>query len=74
MAPLVMRFPKYQRYMIWVGWCICILGILAGSFMDTLPGLIMTQGVTYGGTLIFHYARAAANILQSDLLCSTILS
>ena len=49
MAPLVRRFPKYQRHMIWVGWLICILGILVGSFMNSLPGLIMTQGVTYGG-------------------------
>ena len=53
MAPLVKRFPKYQRLMIFIGWPICILGILAGSFVNTLPGLIMTQGVMYGGS----YAR-----------------
>lgn len=49
MVPFVKRFPKYQRQMIWVGWLICILGILAGSFVDSLPGLIVTQGVTYAG-------------------------
>lgn len=49
MAPLVKRFPKYQRHMIFLGWPVCILGILAGSFVNTLPGLIMTQGVLYGG-------------------------
>jgi hypothetical protein len=49
MTPLVKRFPKHQRNMVFVGWSICILGILAGSFVSTLPGLILTQGVMYGG-------------------------
>lgn len=73
MAPLVKRFPRYQRHMVWVGWPICILGILAGSFMDTLPGLIMTQGVMYGGkfSLISHSKRL---LTFYSWICSILLS
>jgi hypothetical protein len=48
MVPLVKRFPKYQKHMIWFGWLLCISGLVAGSFVNTLPGLIITQGIMYG--------------------------
>ncbi|OIW22987.1 major facilitator superfamily transporter [Coniochaeta ligniaria NRRL 30616] len=54
--PLIKRYQKYQRQMIWVGWPLCIAGLAAGSFTSTLEGLILTQGVAYGlGFLIFYY-------------------
>jgi len=49
MAPLVKRYPKYQMHMIWLGWPLCIIGLVAGSFATTLPALIVTQGMMYGG-------------------------
>ncbi|KAI4728764.1 MFS general substrate transporter [Aureobasidium sp. EXF-10728] len=49
MAPLVKRYPFYQRYMVWVGWMICLASLVAGSFADSLGSLIITQGVMYGG-------------------------
>jgi hypothetical protein len=49
MAPLVKRFPIYQRHMVVVGWMICLGGMVAGSFADTIGALIVTQGVMYGG-------------------------
>ncbi|TVY45278.1 Fujikurins efflux protein [Lachnellula subtilissima] len=42
------RFPKFQRLQIWIGWPLCILSLVAGSFAETLNGLIATQGVMYG--------------------------
>ncbi|CAH0054098.1 unnamed protein product [Clonostachys solani] len=54
--PLIQRYPWWQRQMIWVGWPICILGLVLGSFASTLEVLILTQGVAYGlGFLIFYY-------------------
>lgn len=50
MCPLVKRHPKYKLHMICVGWLLCILGLVAGSFADTLPSLIITQGLMYGGS------------------------
>ncbi|TVY21630.1 Fujikurins efflux protein [Lachnellula arida] len=47
-AALTKRFPKFQRQQVWLGWPLCILGLIAGSFTTTLPGLIATQGVMYG--------------------------
>jgi MFS family permease len=47
-AAVTKRFPKYQRLQIWIGWPICILGLVAGSFVESLGGLIATQGVMYG--------------------------
>ncbi|CAG9982767.1 unnamed protein product [Clonostachys byssicola] len=54
--PFIQRYPWWQRQMIWVGWPICILGLVLGSFASTLEVLILTQGVAYGlGFLIFYY-------------------
>lgn len=50
MAPLVKLYPVYQRYMVWLGWMICVAALVAGSFADTIGSLIMTQGVMYGST------------------------
>lgn len=42
--------------MISVGWLLCIIGLVAGSFADSLGTLIVTQGVLYGiGFVIFYY-------------------
>lgn len=49
MTPLVKRFPKYHMHMVLVGWPLCIAGLVAGSFATTLPTLIVTQGIMYGG-------------------------
>ncbi|KAI1321553.1 major facilitator superfamily domain-containing protein [Xylariaceae sp. FL0255] len=47
-APFIMPFV--------VGWSICIIGLVLGSFVSTLEALILTQGVAYGiGFLIFYY-------------------
>ncbi|KAI4735786.1 MFS general substrate transporter [Aureobasidium sp. EXF-12298] len=63
MAPLVKKFPMYQRHMVvagWIiclaGWIICLAGMVAGSFADSIGALIVTQGVMYGvGYLIIFY-------------------
>lgn len=42
--------------MIWIGWPICLLGLVAGSFARNLGTLILTQGVMYGtGFILFYY-------------------
>lgn len=55
-AMLSKRFPKYHRQQIWVGWPICIGGLVAASFMKSIGGLIVTQGVMYGvGFIVLTY-------------------
>jgi MFS family permease len=34
--------------MIWTGWLLCIVGLVASSFADTIGALIATQGIMYG--------------------------
>lgn len=54
--PFIKRFSIYRRYMIWIGWPLCLLGLVAGSFARTPATLIVTQGVMYGvGFTIFYY-------------------
>ncbi|PGH07568.1 hypothetical protein AJ79_06238 [Helicocarpus griseus UAMH5409] len=54
--PFVHRYQRWQRQMIWIGWPICMAGLVFGSFASTLEVLILTQGVAYGlGFLIFYY-------------------
>ncbi|RDI77290.1 hypothetical protein Vi05172_g12708 [Venturia inaequalis] len=59
-APVVVLlmdwFPGWERMWVWVGWPLCLGGLVAGSFATTLPGLILTQGVMYGtGFVLFYY-------------------
>lgn len=54
MAPLVKRFPMYQRHMVVAGWVVCLAGMVAGSFADTIGALIVSQGVMYGGMLRYQ--------------------
>lgn len=55
-TPLIRRWSKYRTHMICVGWPLCILGLIAGSFANTLGTLLLTQGVMYGvGFIIFYY-------------------
>lgn len=49
MVPLVRRFPKYQKHMIWAGWLVCIIALVGASFATSFTGLVITQGVMYGG-------------------------
>ncbi|KAF4549902.1 MFS-type transporter-like protein 24 [Elsinoe fawcettii] len=54
--PIIKHYHKYQQQMIWIGWPLCILGLVAGSFASSLEFLILSQGVLYGlGFLIFYY-------------------
>lgn len=55
-ALLTKRFPKYQKHQIWLGWPLCIVGLLTASFATTVNGLIATQGVVYGlGFVLLTY-------------------
>lgn len=51
-APLattvVKRFPHRRRFMVYSGWILCICGLLAASFANTVSSLIATQGLLYG--------------------------
>lgn len=42
------KYHKYQRQQIWAGWPLCILSLVAASFMNSVNGLIGTQGILYG--------------------------
>ncbi|QDS77728.1 hypothetical protein FKW77_004403 [Venturia effusa] len=50
------RFQGCERALIWIGWPLCLGGLVAGSFATTLAGLIFTQGVMYGvGFVLLYY-------------------
>lgn len=54
--PFIKRFGRWRRRMIWIGWPLCLLGLVAGSFATTLETLVLTQGVMYGlGFTIAYY-------------------
>jgi MFS family permease len=54
-TPLVKRFQRWQRHMITAGWAGCVLSLVAASFMKSVNGLIVTQGVLYGTSFILLY-------------------
>lgn len=56
MAIVVRRLQGYRQYMIWTGWPLCIIALLASSFVSSIGALIVTQGIIYGtGFLIFYF-------------------
>ena len=60
MAVLVRRYQNYRPLLIWVGWVLCITGLVAGSFADTLGALIVTQGIMYGSKYPQTLSRIAS--------------
>ena len=55
-TPFVKKYQRYQRHMVCVGWVICIVSLIAGSFATQIGTLIFTQGILYGtGVLILYY-------------------
>ncbi|KAL2434155.1 hypothetical protein ABEF95_014803 [Exophiala dermatitidis] len=46
--PLTKRYARWRRRMVWIGWTLCLIGLIAGSFATTLKTLVLTQGVLYG--------------------------
>lgn len=47
-SPLVGKYQRFQRHLVVVGSALCALSLLAASFVNSVPGLIATQGVMYG--------------------------
>ena len=53
---MVKRWQRWHRYMVWFGWTLSILGLLAGSFAKDIGSLIATQGILYSlGVLIMYF-------------------
>lgn len=53
--PIAFRFARYQRYIIFFGWSLCILGLVAASFATKVWHLLLTQGVMYGAGWVICY-------------------
>lgn len=55
-TPFVIKHQRYQRHMIFIGWLICIVALLASSCATKVWHLMITQGFLYGaGTVILYY-------------------
>ncbi|KAG4423573.1 hypothetical protein IFR04_003255 [Cadophora malorum] len=55
-AFFTIKYPTYQKYMIWGGWLVCSLALVASSFATQVWHLIVAQGFLYGfGFLIIYY-------------------
>ncbi|MCJ1382425.1 hypothetical protein MMC17_005538 [Xylographa soralifera] len=55
-TPFVKKYQRYQRHMVCLGWSLCIVSLIAGSFATQIGTLIFTQGILYGtGVLILYY-------------------
>ncbi|CAG9942871.1 unnamed protein product [Clonostachys rosea f. rosea IK726] len=54
-APFVKRFGRWRQHMVIFGSAICVVSLVLASFVNTVVGLIWTQGVLYGvGFLILY--------------------
>ncbi|KAL9576540.1 MAG: hypothetical protein Q9212_007013 [Teloschistes hypoglaucus] len=53
--PFIKFFPRCRRPMVWIGWALSVVSLIAASFATTLGVLIATQGVIYtvGITILY---------------------
>lgn len=55
-APLIKRYHRWQYHMVLVGTATCAISLLAASFVNSVAGLIVTQGAIYGlGFLVVYF-------------------
>jgi MFS family permease len=47
-SPICLRYPKYQRHILVIGWAGCVLSLVLASFATQVWQLILFQGVMYG--------------------------
>lgn len=71
MVYLIRRYQNYRFQIIWIGWPVCILGLIAGSFANSLGPLIFTQGIMYGSECQNHSRTTlcACSKLLASRLC-----
>lgn len=42
------KYSLPRKTYIWIGFSLCVIGLVSSAFIDSLPGLIMMQGIVYG--------------------------
>ena len=64
---LVRRFQRSRILIVWIGYTICIIGLVFGSFADGIGTLILTQGIMYGGEDMRPHRR-----VEHTLICKLV--
>jgi MFS family permease len=59
-TPLAKKYQRWQPHLVAIGSGLCILSLIAASFVNSVAGLIATQGVLYG---------LAFTILYMPMIC-----
>lgn len=45
---IILRWPQYQRHMCFIGWLLCLIGLVGASFATEVWHLLFFQGFVYG--------------------------
>ncbi|KAF2488968.1 MFS general substrate transporter, partial [Lophium mytilinum] len=47
-SPITLRYPQYHLHILFLGWALCISGLILASFATQTWHLMLTQGAMYG--------------------------
>jgi MFS family permease len=53
---LVIRYLDHRIHMLWLGWALCILGLVGASFATQVWHLHLFQGITYGAGWVVYWS------------------
>jgi MFS family permease len=53
---LVIRYVDHRIQMLWLGWSLCIVGLVGASFATQVWHLHLFQGVTYGAGWVIYWS------------------
>ncbi|KAF5388983.1 hypothetical protein D9757_005084 [Collybiopsis confluens] len=53
--PLINRYPWYKTHTMVMGLVLCVAGLVGAAYVESVQGLIITQGIMYslGGSLLY---------------------
>jgi len=55
-TPAMIRYPQYRTHLIWGGWIICVVSLIAASCASELWHLVLSQGLAFSiGFSILYY-------------------
>lgn len=56
-TPVMIRYPQYRRHLVWAGWLVCCVALVASSSAEReLWQLVLSMGVAYSvGFSVLYY-------------------
>lgn len=61
-TPLMIRYPQYRRHLVWGGWMVCLVALVASS--SASEQLVLSLGVAYsiGFSVLYYLSKTSRQL------------